>query len=60
MVSRHNIDKLEDLAQYLKEGVGNRQRTLKETVSSHAGELRGEIRAFQKMLQILDEQFNVT
>jgi hypothetical protein len=59
MVLRHNVDTLEDLAQYLKEGVGNRRRQLRDDAGEKAGELRGEIRAFEKVLQILDEQFNI-
>lgn len=72
MVSRHNIDTLEDLATYLKEGIGNRTRSLREIELSqersepHPGDteraatLRGEIAAVSKVLQILGEQFNVT
>jgi hypothetical protein len=59
VISRHNIDGLADLARYLREGVGNRERNLRETDGDQAAELRGEIRAFRKVLQILDEQFNV-
>ena len=50
MVSRDNIDKLEDLAQYLREGIGNRERNFRETDGDHAAELRGEIQAFRKVL----------
>ncbi len=50
---------MEDLAQYLKEGMGNRHRRLRKCAPEEARELHGEIRAFEKVLQILDEQFNV-
>ncbi|MCA1844606.1 MAG: hypothetical protein LC792_15730 [Actinobacteria bacterium] len=71
MVSRHNIETLEDLATYLKEGIGNRQRNIREIElrrgrkeadagdSEWAAELRGEIAAFSKVLQILNDTFNV-
>lgn len=66
MVSRQNIDTLDDLATYLREGVANRQRTLQDTdaavapTESAAAELRGEIRAFEKVLQILENQLGAS
>jgi hypothetical protein len=77
VISRHNIDRLEDLATYLKEGIGSRERNIREIQlrrdqgrqpdesvelsedARWAAELRGEINAFAKVLQILDEQLNI-
>lgn len=65
MVARQNIDSLEQMAEYLRDGINNRRRTLDETGPAaprsevHAAELRGEIGAFEKVLQILNNQFNI-
>lgn len=62
---RQNIETLDDLAQYLREGVADRQRALNDSDAAvppsetKASELLGEIRAFKKVLQILDNQFGV-
>ncbi len=62
---RQNIETLDDLALYLREGIGNRQRAINDLDAAvppsetRAAELRGAIQAFKKVLQILDDQFNV-
>lgn len=62
MISRHNVDSMEDLATYLQEGISNRRRTLlRDHPDFHKGcRLQGEITAFAKVLQILEDQFNVS
>lgn len=65
MVAGQNIDSLELLAQYLQEGIGNRQRATNDSDAAvppteiRVAELRGEIRSFEKVLQILRNQFFV-
>lgn len=67
---RQEIRSLEDLAEYLQEGVVNRRRQLNElvdhpngktelTVQQRLARLEGEIFGFEKVLQILDSSFEV-
>jgi len=62
---RQSIATLDDLAQYLTEGIANRQRTMNDPdaavqpTRTTSAQLQGEIVAFKKVLQILDNQFYV-
>ena len=64
-MARQNIDTLDDLVAYLVLGINNRRRAMIDLdaagppTEGRRAELVGEIRAFQKVLQILDSQLNV-